>query len=170
MILVSWGLNLAVNGGVTSLIVYRLYTAGTSISGSGLSKKRNRYTSSILTIAESGLILASAIVVMVGMFIANKVATAAAVDVVTQIATLSPLLIMYVALASEVVQDYDLARSVRVGFGLTHGQTVTQSTTVLSTFAAAPGSMMLDRSGAHGNMPLDSEFSPLPKGKDHDHA
>ncbi|KAG6808354.1 hypothetical protein H0H92_004384 [Tricholoma furcatifolium] len=90
--LTTWILDLSMNVGVTSLIVYRLYLAGKTINNSGL-LKTNKYFS-IYTMVESGLAFAAAIAVMVGMFLANMEAVAAAADVVEQLAVLTPLLIM----------------------------------------------------------------------------
>ncbi|KAG6863476.1 hypothetical protein C0991_005540 [Blastosporella zonata] len=158
--LATWILDLIVNVGVTSLIVYRLYSVGYSVNGSQvlvsmINEKKTRYMSSILIVVESGLIMASAIIVMVGMFVAKEPATVAAIDVVAQVATLTPLLII-----------------VRVGF-----RTVTQDEPVTRSYPSNKTSSMVSRSmldkslGVQIAPSVELELSPaVPKAKDSSYA
>ncbi|KAG6853119.1 hypothetical protein C0991_006764, partial [Blastosporella zonata] len=101
---------------------------------------------------ESGLILASAIIVMVGMFVANDPATVAAIDVVAQVATLTPLLII-----------------VRVGFGtVTQDEPSYQSS---KTSSMVSRSMLDKSSGVQIATSVEVELSPaVPKAKDSSYA
>ncbi|KAG6816541.1 hypothetical protein H0H87_005319 [Tephrocybe sp. NHM501043] len=84
---------------------------------------------------------------MVGMYLANRPATVAAVDVVTQLATLTPLLII-----------------VRVGFGLTHGNVVNVGILSSNTSSSVAHSIP-DGSGIHVTTSVEYALSPQPKGK-----
>ncbi|KAG6811788.1 hypothetical protein H0H92_005858 [Tricholoma furcatifolium] len=142
--LITWVLDLAMNVGVTSLIAFKLYITGSRVNMSGLTKG-NKYLSSIYTVIESGLIFASAIVVMVGMFLASNNAVVAAADVVAQLA---------------------VSYSVRIGFNMTHG-TSANDLSASSKTTSANGRSVLDRTGVvHIKTSLEYELSGYPGAKD----
>ncbi|KAJ7680666.1 hypothetical protein DFH06DRAFT_1120287 [Mycena polygramma] len=105
----AWALVLAVNVGTTCAIAGRLFYMGRkgpmSLSwsaGGGTSK--NRYLSSIYTLIECGAIFTLSNVVLVAMYAQGDAKLQTAVNVTTQLAALTPFLII-----------------VRAGFGLVHG-------------------------------------------------
>ncbi|THH26437.1 hypothetical protein EUX98_g7751 [Antrodiella citrinella] len=107
--LVDWITDLVLNVGVTCCIAGRLWwmgrkVAGVTVSGNGSGGSENRYTRIIFTIIESGSLFAVATLVTVSLYLRGNVATVVAIDSITQLATITPLLIL-----------------VRVGLGLTHG-------------------------------------------------
>ncbi|KAJ3817680.1 hypothetical protein EV361DRAFT_13591 [Lentinula raphanica] len=112
----NWSLDLAVNIGVTTCIVYKLWTAGRSLEEIGLSRKKHPYTSVIFTVIESGGIFATATLITVSLYLSGNLASVAAIDSVVQLATITPLLIV-----------------VRVGLGLQHGIPVNTMTFELAS-------------------------------------
>ncbi|KII83809.1 hypothetical protein PLICRDRAFT_180151 [Plicaturopsis crispa FD-325 SS-3] len=64
----------------------------------------NRYLSTIFTVVESGALFTSATIVMVVLYLSGSIVALAWIDVATQLAATTPLLIVF-----------------RVGLGLTHG-------------------------------------------------
>ncbi|KAJ7169081.1 hypothetical protein C8R43DRAFT_824068, partial [Mycena crocata] len=104
----AWTLVLAVNVGTTCAIAGRLFYMGrkgpTSLSWSTGSETSNRYLSPIYTLIECGAIFTLSNVVLVAMYAQGDPKLQTAVNVTTQLAALTPFLII-----------------VRAGFGLVHG-------------------------------------------------
>ncbi|KAG2137850.1 uncharacterized protein EDB93DRAFT_1231070 [Suillus bovinus] len=87
----SCACNLTLTISVTSGIAYRLWRAGRHVSGLAV---HNSYKATIYTIIESGAIYTSSIVVLCALYQAGNDAFIVAINVVTQIATLTPLLLI----------------------------------------------------------------------------
>ncbi|OCB89295.1 hypothetical protein A7U60_g3494 [Sanghuangporus baumii] len=98
-----------VNVGTTAGIVLRLWYMGRrhinnfATSWSSISQTSNRYLAPIFTIVESGAIFTLSSIVLLAFFIRGDAKLQAGVNVATQLAATTPLLII-----------------VRVGFGITH--------------------------------------------------
>ncbi|KAJ7508826.1 hypothetical protein B0H11DRAFT_1791940 [Mycena galericulata] len=105
--LVNWSLDLTVNIGVTAGIAYKLWSVGVNVKAL-TGHSNNRYYGAILTIIESGGLFTTATLVTFSLYLSGQIATVMAIDSVMQLATLTPLLIL-----------------VRVGLGITHGNTTT---------------------------------------------
>ncbi|KAG0702255.1 hypothetical protein DFH29DRAFT_508588 [Suillus ampliporus] len=105
--LAGWSLEMILNVTVTGGIVYHLWRSGrqTAILTSHFS-----YKNTILTIVESGALVTSCTCVMFGLFVAGNVAGSVAINIATQVTTMTPLLII-----------------VRIGLGLTHSKPVSSS-------------------------------------------
>ncbi|EJF62598.1 hypothetical protein DICSQDRAFT_104042 [Dichomitus squalens LYAD-421 SS1] len=133
--IVDWTFDLALNIGVTLAIAARLWYMGRTVSdyvssGTGVGSRGNKYNKVIFTIIESGGLFATATLVTVSLYLSGNIATVVAIDSITQLATITPLLII-----------------VRVGLGLTHGSTFGgrrgESTTALGTAQSTiPGGPM----------------------------
>lgn len=107
--LAGWALDLAVNVSVTAVISVRLWYMGMKVTtlttgGAHATSSPNRFTVPIFTIIESGALFATVTIVMMIMYCRGSPLTLAAMDIATQLAVTTPLLII-----------------VRVGLGLTHG-------------------------------------------------
>ncbi|KAG2344145.1 hypothetical protein BDR05DRAFT_989358 [Suillus weaverae] len=84
-------LDLALTISVTSGIAYRLWRAGRDVSAlTGY----NSYKAAIYTVIESGAIYTSSIVVLCALYQSGNAAFSAAINVATQIATLTPLFLI----------------------------------------------------------------------------
>eukprot|EP00918_Siedleckia_nematoides_P056507 GHVU01123247.1.p1 GENE.GHVU01123247.1~~GHVU01123247.1.p1 ORF type:complete len:335 (+),score=5.85 GHVU01123247.1:118-1122(+) len=103
---VSWSLDLFLNTTVTSGIAYRLWRADRNIS---TIEGHHTYKATMFAVIESGALIATCTVVMFALDIAGSPAGLAAVNVAVQVATTTPLLII-----------------VRLGLGLTHGDSPSQ--------------------------------------------
>jgi len=104
---VGWSLELVVNVSVTAAIAFRLWYMGlkvSTMSSSGGRSYQNAYLAPIFTIVESGALFAAATVVLLALYVSGNPVTLTGIDIATQLAVLTPLLII-----------------VRVGLGLTHG-------------------------------------------------
>ncbi|KAI0052060.1 hypothetical protein FA95DRAFT_1511283 [Auriscalpium vulgare] len=101
---VGWALDLAVNISVTAAIAGRLWWMGRKVQSiSSRGQGGNRYMASMLTIVESGALFAAVTFVMLILYLKHSAVTLTGIDISTQLAVLTPLLII-----------------VRVGLGLTH--------------------------------------------------
>ncbi|KIY62349.1 hypothetical protein CYLTODRAFT_404673 [Cylindrobasidium torrendii FP15055 ss-10] len=105
--LVNWTMDLFINITCTGLIAFRLWLVGRRVRAVAVYGGGNKYTGVILTMIESGALFCVATIILVGLYLASNVATFAAVDSVTQLATITPLLII-----------------VRVGLDLMHGKNI----------------------------------------------
>ncbi|KAJ6508822.1 hypothetical protein C8R45DRAFT_455127 [Mycena sanguinolenta] len=125
---VGWSLDLAVNIFVTAAIAGRLWWMGRKVASLQTSS-HNPYLSSILTIVESGGLFAAVTIVMLTLYEIGSPLALTGIDISTQLAALTPLLII-----------------VRVALGLTHNlpsayeHYLSTHATSVSTFSAAPGS------------------------------
>jgi len=100
----GWSLDLAVNISVTAAIAGRLWFMGMKVSSISSSRQGyNPYLTSILTIVESGALFAVVTMVLLVLYEVGSPLALTVIDVATQLATTTPLLII-----------------VRVGLGLTH--------------------------------------------------
>jgi len=125
----GFALNLIVNISVTTMIAGRLWYMGsrvaTAISQTGRSTRQNVYLPPMFTIVECGALFTASTVLMLALYLTNNIFTLSALNLATQLAALTPLLII-----------------VRVGLGLTHGLPNTyknmknRMATDLSTFEA----------------------------------
>jgi len=103
--LTGWALDISLNVSLTVAIATRLWWMGRTVSPMIASRPtENRYLSSVYVIVESGGLFAGATIIMLGLYVHNSPVTLTALDVASQLAVLTPLLIV-----------------VRVGLGLTHG-------------------------------------------------
>ncbi|EMD35349.1 hypothetical protein CERSUDRAFT_116146 [Gelatoporia subvermispora B] len=105
----GWSLDLTVNVSVTVAIAARLWYMGKTLSrvsttGSVQLQIQNTYATPIFTIIESGAIFAGATLCLLVLYLTQGAIALAGLDIATQLAVLTPLLII-----------------VRVGLGLTHG-------------------------------------------------
>jgi len=105
----GWALDLVVNVFVTVVIAGRLWYMGSRVAtistrNTPLSSRQNVYLPPIFTIIESGALFATVTIVMLALYLSNNPFTLSAMNIATQLAALTPLLII-----------------VRVGLGLTHG-------------------------------------------------
>jgi len=104
----GWALDLVVNIFVTVVIAGRLWLMGSRVatisSRTSRSSRQNVYLPPMFTIIESGALFATVTIVMLGLYLSNNPFTLSAMNIATQLAALTPLLII-----------------VRVGLGLTHG-------------------------------------------------
>ncbi|PBK68863.1 uncharacterized protein ARMOST_01953 [Armillaria ostoyae] len=98
---VGWSLDLVVNVCVTAAIAFRLWFMGRKVGGHS---HTNRYLSTILTIVESGAIFAAVTLVMLILYVRGSVLALNGIDISTQLAVMTPLLII-----------------ARVGLGMIHG-------------------------------------------------
>ncbi|KAF9817423.1 hypothetical protein IEO21_03477 [Rhodonia placenta] len=128
--LFGWAADLVINISVTTLIASRLWYMGMRVrsvqSRTGQSRIENQYLPAIFTIIESGALFAAVTIFMLSIYVSGNPFNLAAVDISTQLAALTPLLLI-----------------VRVGLGLTHGlpaafKSLKASETIgeLSTFQA----------------------------------
>ncbi|KIY67691.1 hypothetical protein CYLTODRAFT_375669 [Cylindrobasidium torrendii FP15055 ss-10] len=92
--LANWTLDLFINITCTALIAFRFWHAERKMKSFANYGGGNKYTGVILTMIESGTLFCVATVVLVGLYLSNNVATFAVVDSVTQLATITPLLII----------------------------------------------------------------------------
>ncbi|ETW76693.1 hypothetical protein HETIRDRAFT_480863 [Heterobasidion irregulare TC 32-1] len=115
--IVTWSMDLTINVGVTLLLAYRLFMFGRAVPTPH--GRNNTYASIIYTVVESGLLFSAATIVVVALYLSGSSAVVAALDVTVQIATISPLLIV-----------------VRIGLGLTHGQTVASAVYSTTSYGA----------------------------------
>ncbi|KIJ64872.1 hypothetical protein HYDPIDRAFT_28226 [Hydnomerulius pinastri MD-312] len=102
----GWALDITLNVSVTLAIALRLWWMGRRVSAlyDPVSARYNRYASVIYTVVESGGLFAAVTVVMLGLYVGNSPVAFTGLDIASQLAVLSPLLIV-----------------VRVGLGMTHG-------------------------------------------------
>ncbi|KAG0693306.1 hypothetical protein DFH29DRAFT_964684 [Suillus ampliporus] len=100
--LAGWSLEMTLNVTVTGGIAYHIWRSGrqTAVLTSHFS-----YKNTILTIVESGALVTSCTCVMFGLFVAGNIAGSMAINVATQITTMTPLLII-----------------VRISLGLSHSK------------------------------------------------
>ncbi|KAG1727611.1 hypothetical protein EDB19DRAFT_1749752 [Suillus lakei] len=130
--LAGWGLETGVNFLASGGIAYRLWNAGRRTA---ILTGRLNYKASFLIIIECGALITTCTAVMFALYAANKPEGLVGVGAATQIATISPLLII-----------------ARVGFAMSKRKTVSTATT-LSTF---PNPFNVNRTlGAYGDYPLD---------------
>lgn len=87
----SCALDLVLTIGVTSGIAYRLWRAGRDIS---TLTGHNSYKAAIYTVIESGAIYTSSIVVLCALYQSGSPAFGVAINVATQISTLTPLFLI----------------------------------------------------------------------------
>ncbi|KII83808.1 hypothetical protein PLICRDRAFT_442485 [Plicaturopsis crispa FD-325 SS-3] len=103
----GWSLDLAINVGITLAIAGRLWYMGRSVAramSSHLPRPPNKYDSAIFTVIESGALFTTATIVILVLYCSDTAVALSFIDVATQLAATTPLLIV-----------------VRVGLGLTHG-------------------------------------------------
>ncbi|KAF8888377.1 hypothetical protein CPB84DRAFT_1733191 [Gymnopilus junonius] len=99
---VGWVLDLAINICVTLAISGRLWYMGKQVNDIAIN--RNRYLTTILTFVESGAIFAAFTIVMLTVYETGSVLALNLIDISTQLAIMTPLLII-----------------ARVGIGMVHG-------------------------------------------------
>jgi hypothetical protein len=87
----SCALDLALTISITSGIAYRLWRAGRDVYGL---TGHNTYKAAIYTIIESGAIYTSSIVVLCALYQSGSPAFSVAINVATQISTLTPLFLI----------------------------------------------------------------------------
>ncbi|EED79820.1 predicted protein [Postia placenta Mad-698-R] len=106
--LFSWLAGLIINISVTTLIASRLWYMGMRVRAahlsSGQSRVENQYLPAIFTIIESSALFSAVTIFTLTIYLSGSPFNLAAIDIATQLATLTPLLLI-----------------VRVGLGLTHG-------------------------------------------------
>jgi len=103
--LTGWALDISLNVSLTMAIATRLWWMGHRVASLSASHPmQNRYLATVYVIIESGGLFAGATIIMLGLYVNNSPVTLTGLDVASQLAVLTPLLIV-----------------VRVGLGLTHG-------------------------------------------------
>ncbi|KAG0702254.1 hypothetical protein DFH29DRAFT_851737 [Suillus ampliporus] len=100
--LAGWSLEMIINLTVTGGIAYHLWRSGRQTA---VLTRHFSYRNTILTIVESGVLITSCTCVMFGLFVSGNIAGTVAVNIATQIGTMTPLLII-----------------VRVGLGLSRSK------------------------------------------------
>ncbi|KAF8532567.1 hypothetical protein JB92DRAFT_2841261 [Gautieria morchelliformis] len=108
--IIPWTMELAVNVVSTVLISLRLMWQDRKMSQ--VNVERMGYTATLFTIVESGAVFTSLTVAIVGLYLSKNPSFIGAIDVSTQMATLSPTMII-----------------VRVGLGMMHGARKNVNTT-----------------------------------------
>ncbi|KAI9573456.1 hypothetical protein HD554DRAFT_2210689, partial [Boletus coccyginus] len=93
LIVSAWVLDITLNVSITIAIAGRLWWMGRTIA-SLTSTRSNRYAFSIYVIVESGAIFAGANIISLALYASNNPAFSTGIDVSSQLATLTPLLIV----------------------------------------------------------------------------
>ncbi|KAJ6462317.1 hypothetical protein DFH09DRAFT_1347758 [Mycena vulgaris] len=141
----AWTLVLAVNVGTTCAIAGRLFYMGKrrpmELSGSTGGETPNRYLSPIYTIIECGAIFTLSSVVLVAMYAQGDPKLQTAVNVTTQLAALTPFLII-----------------VRAGFGIVHGGPANRHSTTTTLPAL---SVRMPNASSHTNLDGSNNGYPL---------
>ncbi|KAI0340625.1 hypothetical protein BDW22DRAFT_1360039 [Trametopsis cervina] len=112
--LAGWSLDLVVNVCVTLAIAGRLWFFSRKIQPA-VRTSGGKYQASIYTIVESGGLFAATTLAIVILYVRDSALIVNAMDVATQLACLTPMLIV-----------------VRIGFGITHGDARSTGTTAVS--------------------------------------
>ncbi|KAI9573459.1 hypothetical protein HD554DRAFT_875626 [Boletus coccyginus] len=93
LVISAWVFDITLNVSVTMTIAGRLWWMGRTIA-SLTSTRSNRYAFSIYVIVESGAIFAGANIISLALYASNNPAFSTVTDVSSQLATLTPLLIV----------------------------------------------------------------------------
>ncbi|KAI9573454.1 hypothetical protein HD554DRAFT_873416 [Boletus coccyginus] len=93
LVISAWVLNITLNVSVTMAIAGRLWWMGRTIA-SLTSTRSNRYAFSIYVTVESGAIFTGANIILLLLYVSNNPGLLAGLNVTSQLATLTPLLIV----------------------------------------------------------------------------
>jgi len=93
LIISAWAFGFALNVSVTGAIVARLWWMGRTMA-SLIATSNNRFASTIYAVVESGAIFSAANIFVLVIYASNSPASVTALDVASQLAALTPLLIV----------------------------------------------------------------------------